>query len=169
VRRQWRGLGDRLGERDQRVAVERRRLEADDRREIGSDEARRDIAPRDRHEPRLAVHHLSDRREEVGRRVVHVVGVLDLDQRRPGEQARDQLDDDVAQPRGPELGRERFDLGGDRRVGVEGDRQERQPWQQRRVGLLDDRGQAGQDDVVGVVLADAEQRAQQLAPRGVRG
>jgi len=97
-----------------------------------------------------------------------VVGVLDLDQRWAGEHALEQAHDDVAQPRRAELRRERLDLSRERRVDVEGDRQQRHPRQERRIALLDDGAQTAEDDVVRLVVADAEQRAQQLAPRGVR-
>ena len=124
--------------------------------------------PRDADQPAARGGGAREEREQLGRRLVHVVRVLDLDQRMAG-----QHDLEIAVHRLVQLGPavllgEHLDFGRRGQVDVEGDREQRQP--RHEVGHL--RAHVGFDGLqhVGIarVPSDAHHFPQQLAPQDVR-
>ena len=103
--------------------------------------------------------------QELGRRLVHPVRVLDDQQRRRREQLRQQRLDDAVQARAPEGRLQLLDLLRRLHGDVERQRDEREPRQQAGVEPLDLVAQRRARRLVG---GEVEQRAQDAAEREVR-
>ena len=110
MRRERRRLGDHLGERQRLLGGERLQLEPDQVRRRRRVEAARAIAPRHHDEPGQQRQLAREREDQLRRRLVHEVGVLDLDQRPAGELAAQEAQDHLVQARAPEVRRELLDL-----------------------------------------------------------
>ena len=107
--------------------------------------------------------------EQLSRRVVEPVGVLDEDDGRAGEGAGEQVRQlDVAHG-GPELRTQGRHLGRVRQLDADDGGEERQPWHGSRIGLLDRCGQPGHDGVVVVAQRGADEAAHGGAHGEVRG
>jgi hypothetical protein len=96
------------------------------------------------------------------------VCVLDLHERRSGQQRLEELEHDLVQLRLTVVRSQLADLLRDRDSDVEGDREERKPREQPGLGSLDLRENRRGDDVVRIVPVEAEQLAQDVPPDDVR-
>jgi hypothetical protein len=125
------------------------------------------VAARDGDQTAEVVGARHERAEQLGGLLVHVMDVLDRDQR-PGVQPRLQEGEhDGVQPRGAEVGGQLTHLRRGRHVDVERDRQQRQPRHQLRSAHAHRHAQLRDDRVRRLLRAHAEQLAQQLAPGAV--
>ena len=168
VRRHGRRVRRDLGERERLPRPQGARLDAGDRRRVGCGEAAAGIAPRGHDQPRLVAEIGGEGGQEIGRRGVHLVRVLHLDQRRIRQQEPQEAQHDLVQAGAAEAGRQRGHRRRRREIGAERDREQRQPRLEVRV-VLAHRGQQalGHDRVV-VLPRDAHERAEQVAPGDVR-
>ena len=106
--------------------------------------------------------------EQIGRGVVHVVRVLDLDRRRGGQLDLEESQDALVELLALSLLGEERHLGGGREVRVERAGEEREPGKQvgrEREELVAEPLAYG---VVGVLPADVQELTHQLAPHDVR-
>ena len=107
--------------------------------------------------------------EEGARGLVHPVGVVEDQERGAVEHHLQEPGHDLEGLRAAVLGAQRQHLGRVREVDLERRGEQRDPRTQRRVALVDETADRCRDHVVGVVPADTDGVAQQLAPREVRG
>ena len=137
---------------------------------VGRDVVREPLRPRtpaDAEEPGAPVEMIGDVAQQVGRRVVHVVDVFDLDQRRLVQDPIEERGDRFVQPGAQELLAQHLDLLRRGDLDTERPSDEWQPREQLGIGVRDGGIQPVEHDVVGVVVPDVEQLPQQFSPHHV--